>query len=122
MAHVFSRVFNKILKLLAHITFYSVSAVIGYAAGYKRLKKYNNNNNNNNNNSMYNTTNSEAMGVDVNRPCGEEHSEPTDINIGVPQGPLWDLKSSPMVTLITPSFSPRDPQKLLNAIRTLEKI
>ena len=28
------------------MTFYSVSAVIGYAAGYKRLKKYNNNNNN----------------------------------------------------------------------------
>ena len=27
------------------MTFYSVSAVIGYAAGYKRLKKYNNNNN-----------------------------------------------------------------------------
>ena len=39
----FSCVFNKILKLLAHMTFYSVSAVIGYAAGYKRLKKYNNN-------------------------------------------------------------------------------
>ena len=37
-----------ILKLLAHMTFYSVSAVIGYAAGYKRLQKYNNNNNNNN--------------------------------------------------------------------------
>ena len=36
-----------ILKLLAHMTFYSVSAVIGYAAGYKRLQKYNNNNNNN---------------------------------------------------------------------------
>ena len=32
------------------MTFYSVSAVIGYAAGYKRLKKYNNNNNNNNKN------------------------------------------------------------------------
>ena len=46
MAHVFSRVFNKILKFLAHMTFYSVSAVIGYAAGYKCLKKYNNNNNN----------------------------------------------------------------------------
>ena len=30
------------------MTFYSVSAVIGYAAGYKRLKKYNNKNNNNN--------------------------------------------------------------------------
>ena len=29
------------------MAFYSVSAVIGYAAGYKRLKKYNNNNNNN---------------------------------------------------------------------------
>ena len=48
MAHVFSLVFNKILKLLTHMTFYSVSAVIGYAAGYKRLKNYNNNNNNNN--------------------------------------------------------------------------
>ena len=46
MAHFFSRVFNKILKLLAHMTFYSVSAVIGYAAGYKSQKKYNNNNNN----------------------------------------------------------------------------
>ena len=46
MAHVFSLVFNKILKLLTHMTFYSVSAVIGYAAWYKRLKKYNNNNNN----------------------------------------------------------------------------
>ena len=45
MAHVFSLVFNKIPTLLAHMTFYSVSAVIGYAAGYKRLKKYNNNNN-----------------------------------------------------------------------------
>ena len=43
---VFSLVFNKILKLLARMTFYSVSAVIGYAAGYKHLKKYNNNNNN----------------------------------------------------------------------------
>ena len=50
MTRVISFVFNKILKLLAHMTFYSVSAVIGYAAGYKRLKKYNNNNNNNNNN------------------------------------------------------------------------
>ena len=47
MAHVFSLVFNKIPKLLAHMTFYSVSAVFGYAAGYKRLKKYNNNNINN---------------------------------------------------------------------------
>ena len=28
------------------MTFYSVSAVIGYGAGYKRLKKYNNNNEN----------------------------------------------------------------------------
>ena len=44
MAHVFSLDFIKILKLLAHMTFYSVSAVIGYAAGYKHLKKYNNNN------------------------------------------------------------------------------
>ena len=44
MAHVFSLVFNKILYLLAYMT-YSVSAVIDYAAGYKRLKKYNNNNN-----------------------------------------------------------------------------
>ena len=42
MAHVFSLDFNKTLKLLAHMTFYSVSAVIGYAAGYKRLKNYNN--------------------------------------------------------------------------------
>ena len=32
------------------MTFHSVSAVIGYAAGYKGLKKYKNNNNNNNNN------------------------------------------------------------------------
>ena len=45
MAHVFSLDFNKILNLLAHMTFYSLSAVIGYAAGYKHLKKYNNNNN-----------------------------------------------------------------------------
>ena len=37
MTHVFSLVFNKILKLLTYMTFYSVSAVIGYAAGYKRL-------------------------------------------------------------------------------------
>ena len=50
MAHVYSLVFNKILTLLTHMTFHSVSAVIGYAAGYKRVKKYNNNNNNNNNN------------------------------------------------------------------------
>ena len=43
LSQVFSLVFNKILKLWAHMTFYSVSAVIGYAAGYKRLKKYNSN-------------------------------------------------------------------------------
>ena len=43
LSQVFSLVFNKILKLLAHMTFYYLSAVIGYAAGYKRLKKYNNN-------------------------------------------------------------------------------
>ena len=47
MAHIFSVVFNKILTLLTQMTFYSVSAVIGNAAGYKRLKKYNNNNNKN---------------------------------------------------------------------------
>ena len=43
MDHVFNLVFNKILILLAHMTFYSVSAVIGYVVGYKRLEKYNNN-------------------------------------------------------------------------------
>ena len=30
---------------LYHMTFYSVSAVIGYGAGHKRPQKYNNNNN-----------------------------------------------------------------------------
>ena len=34
------------------MTFYSVSAVIGCVAEYKRLMKYNNNNNNNNNNNL----------------------------------------------------------------------
>ena len=54
------------------MTFYSVSAVIGYAAGYKRLKKYNNNNNNNNNNlshSSYNVIFQEQLCVSVYTGC-----------------------------------------------------